>query len=272
VAGHALCAAGQLQQRAAGECWVRVVVGIRPPATVCCSCPPHPQCTLTCGTCSPPTTFTSQAVQAAEAAHAALRLPSFEHEAQRVSQRAAAGCGSAAGPTKPRVGLFQVLPARPGAPASAPPPSAALALLHRLAGDPAIVHIMTMHGWSVGLMSEMPPGGGLRMGAGCCDQLRVMRCQACTPAHGNAAAAAAAADMPALSIASARAEGRVGISAVCILGYNVNRGQEVSLRLRTDDYAGVRARACVRACMRASARSTWHAAGPLPHHPSNRAG
>lgn len=30
-------------------------------------------------------------------------------------------------------------------------------------------------------------------------------------------------------------EGKVGVSAVCVLGYNVNRGQEISLRLRTDD-------------------------------------
>jgi hypothetical protein len=51
---------------------------------------------------------------------------------------------------------------------------------------------MTSHGWSVSLLSEMPP------------------------------------------------EGRVGVSAVCILGYNKNRGQEISLRLRTDDYRGFR--------------------------------
>lgn len=30
-------------------------------------------------------------------------------------------------------------------------------------------------------------------------------------------------------------EGKVGVSAVCVLGYNVNKGQEISLRLRTDD-------------------------------------
>jgi hypothetical protein len=32
----------------------------------------------------------------------------------------------------------------------------------------------------------------------------------------------------------------VGVSQVCILGYNLNNGQEISLRLRTDDYAGFR--------------------------------
>lgn len=36
------------------------------------------------------------------------------------------------------------------------------------------------------------------------------------------------------------AEGLVGVSQVCILGYNRNKGQEISLRLRTDDYAGFR--------------------------------
>jgi len=37
-------------------------------------------------------------------------------------------------------------------------------------------------------------------------------------------------------------EGKVGVSPVCILGVNINRGQEVSLRLRTDDLKGGRAR------------------------------
>ena len=35
-------------------------------------------------------------------------------------------------------------------------------------------------------------------------------------------------------------EGKVGVSAVCILGVNINRGQEISLRLRTDDLRGFR--------------------------------
>lgn len=30
---------------------------------------------------------------------------------------------------------------------------------------------------------------------------------------------------------------------VCVLGYNVNHGQEISLRLRTDDWQGFRRRA-----------------------------
>ncbi|GMH46021.1 hypothetical protein BSKO_13985 [Bryopsis sp. KO-2023] len=35
-------------------------------------------------------------------------------------------------------------------------------------------------------------------------------------------------------------EGRVGVSEVCVLGYNVNKGQEIALRLRTDDLKGLR--------------------------------
>ena len=35
-------------------------------------------------------------------------------------------------------------------------------------------------------------------------------------------------------------EGKVGISPVCILGVNINQGQEISLRLRTDDLKGFR--------------------------------
>jgi hypothetical protein len=35
-------------------------------------------------------------------------------------------------------------------------------------------------------------------------------------------------------------EGKVGISESCVLGYNVNAGQEIALRLRTDDWRGFR--------------------------------
>lgn len=35
-------------------------------------------------------------------------------------------------------------------------------------------------------------------------------------------------------------EGKVGVSPVCILGVNINQGQEISLRLRTDDLRGFR--------------------------------
>eukprot|EP00240_Pyramimonas_obovata_P003325 CAMPEP_0118928824 /NCGR_PEP_ID=MMETSP1169-20130426/5984_1 /TAXON_ID=36882 /ORGANISM="Pyramimonas obovata, Strain CCMP722" /LENGTH=669 /DNA_ID=CAMNT_0006870887 /DNA_START=178 /DNA_END=2187 /DNA_ORIENTATION=- len=35
-------------------------------------------------------------------------------------------------------------------------------------------------------------------------------------------------------------EGKVGVSEVCLLGYNKNRGQEICLRLRTDDMKGFR--------------------------------
>ena len=35
-------------------------------------------------------------------------------------------------------------------------------------------------------------------------------------------------------------EGKVGVSPMCILGVNINGGQEISLRLRTDDLRGFR--------------------------------
>lgn len=38
------------------------------------------------------------------------------------------------------------------------------------------------------------------------------------------------------------ASGKVGIDPVCVLGFNVNAGQEIRLRLRTDDGAGLRSR------------------------------
>lgn len=37
-------------------------------------------------------------------------------------------------------------------------------------------------------------------------------------------------------------EGLVGVSEVCILGVNKNKGQEISLRIRTDDLKGFRKR------------------------------
>jgi hypothetical protein len=60
-------------------------------------------------------------------------------------------------------------------PGLTPAPALALALLQRLACDPAIAAVMSRRGWRVGLLSEMPP------------------------------------------------EGKVGVSAVCVLGYNVNQ-------------------------------------------------
>ena len=41
-------------------------------------------------------------------------------------------------------------------------------------------------------------------------------------------------------------EGKVGVSESCVLGYNVNMGQEIHLRLRTDDMRGFRVYARIR--------------------------
>lgn len=41
-------------------------------------------------------------------------------------------------------------------------------------------------------------------------------------------------------------EGKVGVSESCVLGYNVNQGQEIHLRLRTDDMRGFRVYARIR--------------------------
>lgn len=57
--------------------------------------------------------------------------------------------------------IAQVLQPGPRRLALTPPPSQALALLHRLAADPGIRGVMAKHQWSVGLLSEMPPGGTL---------------------------------------------------------------------------------------------------------------
>mmetsp|Transcript_50110 Transcript_50110/g.160467 ORF Transcript_50110/g.160467 Transcript_50110/m.160467 type:complete len:250 (+) Transcript_50110:57-806(+) len=51
-------------------------------------------------------------------------------------------------------------------------------------------------------------------------------------------------------------EGKVGVSPVCLLGFNKNRGQEISLRLRTDDLRGFRKYLRIR-------ETLW--AGDFPH-------
>jgi hypothetical protein len=53
-------------------------------------------------------------------------------------------------------------------------------------------------------------------------------------------------------------EGKVGVSEVCVLGYNVNAGQEISLRLRTDDLMGFRKYAKIRETLvHVSGSSSW---------------
>ncbi|KZT52280.1 WLM-domain-containing protein [Calocera cornea HHB12733] len=74
-----------------------------------------------------------------------------------------------------------------------PNPGAALALLQKLADDPAVQHVLATHGFSVGLLTELAP-------------------------H----------EHPGL------------------LGLNQNRGEVISLRLRTDGYDGMRLYAEVR--------------------------
>eukprot|EP00200_Dunaliella_tertiolecta_P011710 CAMPEP_0202385454 /NCGR_PEP_ID=MMETSP1127-20130417/60939_1 /ASSEMBLY_ACC=CAM_ASM_000462 /TAXON_ID=3047 /ORGANISM="Dunaliella tertiolecta, Strain CCMP1320" /LENGTH=353 /DNA_ID=CAMNT_0048985623 /DNA_START=59 /DNA_END=1120 /DNA_ORIENTATION=+ len=131
-----------------------------------------------------------EALQHAKAAEPRLRMAGFEHEALMAAQRR-----RTARPVAPPTGTpftfhdYQVLPERPGV---FPPPKEALKLLHRLASDSGIIHIMKDNQFTVGSLREMPP------------------------------------------------EGLVGISETCVLGYNVNRGQEIHLRLRTDDGKGFR--------------------------------
>ena len=52
-------------------------------------------------------------------------------------------------------------------------------------------------------------------------------------------------------------EGKVGVSPVCILGVNINAGQEISLRIRTDDLKGFRRHAAYLFVFRRSCRSSF---------------
>lgn len=54
-------------------------------------------------------------------------------------------------------------------------------------------------------------------------------------------------------------EGKVGVSEVCVLGYNVNAGQEIALRLRTDDMRGFRGYERIRETLIHEVRRLSHA-------------
>ena len=122
----------------------------------------------------------------------------------------------------------------------APPPSAARALLERVAADAGVVGIMRERGWRVGALTEMPPVG--KVCAGACARACARTCvwtRARARARSRTRAALARARARALTPRPASAL-KVGVSSACLLGVNKNKGQEISLRLRTDDLRGFR--------------------------------
>ena len=110
-----------------------------------------------------------------------------------------------------------------------PPPAEALKLLHSLAADRGIIAIMTNHR-QAGLSMQTALLGALTCPARAqtcrASLMRVSSVPACRWSVGKLS------EMP--------PEGKVGVSPVCILGVNINGGQEISLRLRTDDLRGFR--------------------------------
>ena len=125
------------------------------------------------------------------------RMRGFEEDDRRIrtgssgttsgSHRPAAS--SSAGPV---YRFYSLQPLRVLPPGASPAVAAAEALLVKLSKDPGILHVMKLHKFQVGRLSEMPP------------------------------------------------EGLVGVSASCTMGLNKNKGEEILLRLRTDDWAGLR--------------------------------
>lgn len=55
-----------------------------------------------------------------------------------------------------------------------------------------------------------------------------------------------------------KVEGQVGISEVCLLGLNTNKGQAISLRLRTDNLAGFRNFETIKEVMLHELVHNWH--------------
>lgn len=111
----------------------------------------------------------------------------------------------------------------------------------RLAADPGIVGVMRQHKWTVGLLrwgaaaiavSAASTSQVLLASGPAPEMLRMHGHRAlahcCTPSSGGGGRTCS--EMP--------PEGKVGVSPVCVLGVNINAGQEISLRLRTDDLRG----------------------------------
>ena len=116
-----------------------------------------------------------------------------------------------------------------------PPPAEALKLLHSLAADRGIVAIMTQHRQETCLrpMQACMHFLGMLIPAGDVMSLNHRPCLAPEESfHACRWSVGKLSEMP--------PEGKVGVSPVCILGVNINSGQEISLRLRTDDLRGFR--------------------------------
>jgi len=167
-------------------------------------------------------------LQAGPPVDAALRIAPPEHAAAVAARRRSRAPAALVLPPGPYT--FASFRALQGA--LTPSPAHALRLLHRLACDAGIVAVMAQRRWRVGLLSEMPPEGKVRGRAGhwtLSALERQLLVASRTPCHITES----------FSL-------KVGVSASCVLGYNINAGQEIALRLRTDDLRGFRGYARIR--------------------------
>jgi hypothetical protein len=125
-----------------------------------------------------------------------------------------------------------------------PPTSAALRLLHKLASDPGILGVMEKHKWKVPLLAEMPPEGKVGVSESCVLGYNV-----------NAAGLYKLTPVITHSLESAWFLKPVSLSSKELVSkfaalkcnlYRYNAGQEIHLRLRTDDLKGFRRYARIR--------------------------
>ena len=114
-----------------------------------------------------------------------------------------------------------------------PPPAEALKLLHSLAADRGIVLLMTQHRQA----TCMHPNKAFTLPR--CSLPSFQQLSSTGPVK-HLLRVLLAYRWSVGKLSEMPPEGKVGVSPVCILGVNIGAGQEISLRLRTDDLRGFR--------------------------------
>lgn len=114
-------------------------------------------------------------------------------------------------------GAIEVLP-------GLPEQERARAILEELAQDPGVLHVMATFKWNVGALCELYPEVSSHFAEGLWTRLGLTSAL-CGGTH----------SFPPVTHVHRTRQGYVGVSDVCVMGLNQNKGQKILLRLRTDD-------------------------------------